>query len=173
MKLSSFEAIIEALNGAGVRYLVVGGLAVNAHGFLRMTLDVDLVIRLQREDILAAFMALQEIGYLPSVPVSPEEFADPVLRERFRAEKNMSVLKFWSDSHRETPLDIFVYHPFDFDEEYSRAMTRPLNDDILASFVSIPALIAMKRVAGRDQDLIDIAKLERIAELQSHGRQNQ
>ena len=41
MKLTSFEAIVRALNAANVRYLVAGGLAVNAHGYARFTNDVD------------------------------------------------------------------------------------------------------------------------------------
>ena len=46
MKLESFEAIVRSFQDAGVRYLVAGGLAVNAHGYLRLTIDVDLVIKL-------------------------------------------------------------------------------------------------------------------------------
>ena len=46
MKLTSFEAIVRALNDAGIRYLVAGGLAVNAHGYLRFTKDADFVIQL-------------------------------------------------------------------------------------------------------------------------------
>jgi hypothetical protein len=37
MKLASCEAIVDALNGALVRFIVVGGVAVNAHGYLRFT----------------------------------------------------------------------------------------------------------------------------------------
>ncbi len=44
MTSSSVQAIIQALNEAGVRYLVVGGLAVVAHGHVRFTADVDLVL---------------------------------------------------------------------------------------------------------------------------------
>jgi len=55
MKVASFEAIVHALNQAGVRFIVVGGLAVNAHGYLRFTNDVDLVVRLSRENIIRAF----------------------------------------------------------------------------------------------------------------------
>lgn len=47
MKLTSCEAIFRALNEAGVRYLLVGGLAVNAHGYLRFTKDVDLTIDIE------------------------------------------------------------------------------------------------------------------------------
>ena len=35
MEARSIEAIVRALNEAGIRYLVVGGLAVNAHGYAR------------------------------------------------------------------------------------------------------------------------------------------
>ena len=44
MRLSSFETIAKALDSAGVRYLVAGGFAVNAHGVLRFTKDLDLVV---------------------------------------------------------------------------------------------------------------------------------
>ena len=46
MKLASFEALAAALDAAGVRYLVAGGLAVGAHGYLRFTKDVDIVVQL-------------------------------------------------------------------------------------------------------------------------------
>lgn len=155
MKLASFEIIINALNGAGVRYLVAGGVAVNAHGFLRATKDVDIVIQLTATNIEAALRALESIDYRPAQ------------RETWRREKQMLVLKMWSDSHRETPIDIFVYEPFDFDLEYERALSELDEGDIPARFVSIPALVGMKREAGRAQDLIDIEKLSEILRLES------
>jgi hypothetical protein len=165
MKLSSFEAIVQALNDAQVRFIVVGGLAVNAHGYIRVTNDVGIVIRLERANVVAAFSALASSGYYPAVPVTPEQFADPALRQQWREEKEMLVLKFWSDQHRETPLDVFVYEPFDFDLEYERALQGGGPGDPPARFVSIPALIAMKTAAGRDTDLIDIARLRQIDDL--------
>lgn len=168
MKLASFEAIVGALNEAGVHFLVVGGLAVNAHGYLRFTKDVDLVVRLTREDIDAAFRALKGIDYHPSVPITAGEFAQPIMREEWRREKGMLVLKFWSDTHRETPLDVFIYEPFDFAQEEAAALRSSDPGAAAAGFVSIPALVAMKRVAGRPQDLVDIEKLEKIAEIRRH-----
>ena len=44
MERRSVEAIVEGLNRAQVRYLIVGGLAVVAHGFVRFTADIDLVL---------------------------------------------------------------------------------------------------------------------------------
>ncbi len=164
MKLNSAEQIFRALNTAGVQYLVAGGLAVNAHGYLRFTKDVDFVLRLLPENIKRAFAALGELGYRPNVPVTGEQFANPEQRQSWIDNKGMQVLQLWSDAHRETPIDIFVTEPFPFEEEYQRALIKPLYGEIEVRFVSIPTLIRMKQLADRAQDHIDIENLRRILE---------
>lgn len=74
MKLDTLESVAKALDRHGVRFIVVGGLAVAAHGYVRNTVDVDFVIRLEPANIHAAFAALAELGYVPTVPVSGEQF---------------------------------------------------------------------------------------------------
>jgi hypothetical protein len=160
LKLASFESIVRALSDARVRYLIAGGLAVNAHGYLRYTKDADLVVQLVPENIARAFAGLANLGYRPRVPITAEQFADAGLRESWIRDKNMQVLQFWSDAHRETPIDVFVHEPFDFDEEYQRALVKPLYSSVEVRFVSIPTLIEMKRIAGRPEDLIDIEYLQ-------------
>lgn len=159
MKVASFEAIVRALNDAGVRYLVAGGLAVNAHGYLRFTKDADFVIELIPDNVKRAFAALETLGYKPLAPVTAEQFADQSTREAWIRDKNMQVLQLWSDRHRETSIDIFVQEPFPFEEEYAKALLKPLYGSIEVRFVSIPTLIKMKEVAGREQDKIDIEHL--------------
>jgi hypothetical protein len=162
MRLGSFQAIVRALNGAGVRYLVAGGLAVNAHGFLRLTKDADLVIALDPRNVRATFDALATLGYRPLVPVSAEQFGDPHLRETMIRGKGMKVLQFFSDAHRQTPIDVFVIEPFDFGDEYARAVKRPLADAGEVPFVSLRTLLKMKREVARTQDLLDVEQLELI-----------
>lgn len=159
MKLSSFDAIVTTLEAASVRYLVAGGLAVNAHGYLRFTKDVDFVVQLVPDNIERAFAALETLGYHPIVPVTAAQFADPAVRSGWIRDKGMQVLQFWSDLHRETPIDMFVSEPFSFDEEYLRALVKPLHGVLAVRFVSIPTLIRMKEAAGRPQDRIDIENL--------------
>lgn len=159
MKLASFEAIARALNAAGVRYLVAGGLAVNAHGYLRFTKDVDFVVQLVPENVRRVFAALASLGYRPNVPIRAEDFADEAQRERWIEEKGMQVLQFWCDTHRETPIDVFVREPFPFDEEYGRALVKPLYGEIEVRFVSLETLIRMKEAVGRAQDRIDVEQL--------------
>lgn len=103
MELRSVEIIATALNAARIRYIVVGGLAVNAHGYERFTHDIDLVIGLEPDNIRRALHTLIGIGYQPSLPIAPEDFADEENRTRWHEEKSMLVLKLWSDEHRRPP----------------------------------------------------------------------
>ena len=161
MEVRSVESILRALNAAGIDYLIVGGLAVNAHGFVRLTRDVDLVLRLTSENAANGLQALLGIGYRMMVPERPEAFADAVTRERWRQEKNMVVLKLWSDEHRRTPIDIFIYEPFSFAAEITRAMPLEILPGVVAPVVALDTLLEMKSAAGRPQDLIDIEELKR------------
>jgi hypothetical protein len=158
--VDAIEAIGRELAASGVRYLVVGGLAMHAYGSDRMTFDVDLVIQLEKSNLARAFDALAKASYKPGVPVRPEQFADAAERERLIREKSMVVLNFWSDRFRETRLDVFVAEPFDFDGEYEQGLREELLPGIELHYPRIETLIQMKKLAGRPKDLQDIDFLE-------------
>jgi hypothetical protein len=164
MRLQSFEAVVSALNDAGVRYLIAGGLAVNAHGYLRFTHDVDLVIQLVPDNVVLAFQALEALAYRPIVPVAASEFADLDTRKAWIEEKGMTVLNFNSEIHREMPVDLFVEEPFDFDAEFERSLRGEVLPGLFTRFVSIDTLMSMKRVADRPRDRDDVQHLEWIRE---------
>jgi hypothetical protein len=170
MKLTSFEAIVRALNADAVHYLVAGGLAVNAHGYSRFTNDVDLVVQLTESDISKTFYALEKLGYKPSVPVTAEEFSKPEQRKLMIETKRMTVLQMWSDEHKETPVDIFVIEPFDFAKEYQSAFVDQLSPEVSVRFVSIETLIEMKKKVRRPEDLADIEHLTTIASLKQRKK---
>jgi hypothetical protein len=74
----------------------------------------------------------------------------------------MMVLNFHSDQHRETPIDIFVAEPFEFESEYRRALVEEVAPAVPLHIVSYPTLVKMKRDAGRTQDLADVEELRRL-----------
>lgn len=164
MELNALQAIARNLADAQVRYLVVGGMAVVAHGYGRMTFDVDLVVKLERRNILQAFAALAKAGYRPRVPITAEQFADPSLREKWIREKGMMVLNMWSETYGDTAVDIFVSEPFDFDQAESKALCDALEDGTPIRFADIPTLIRMKRDTGREKDADDIRNLELLSD---------
>ena len=121
------------------------------------------------DNILRGLQALAEIEYRMPIPVTPEQFANATNREVWRREKNMTVLRLWSNLHQRTPVDVFVYEPFDFAEEYAAAKREEIAADVEAPVIRCNTLIAMKRVAARPQDLADIAELEQIQKLRETG----
>lgn len=157
------EWVLTPLEQAGVRYLVVGGVAVVLHGYLRTTLDLDLVLQLQRDNLDLALEALAGLGFQPQAPVPLSAFADPRIRESWLREKNMTVFSLWHPDHPGFALDLFIQEPFDFDAAYSRAVRVSLQE-IQVTVVSRDDLVAMKRAAGRARDLEDIAALDELAE---------
>ena len=161
MEIRSVETIVSALNKGEAKYLIVGGLAVNAHGFVRLTRDVDIVLQLDPDNVNKGLNALFNIGYQMSIPARPQDFANPEMRKDWRQSKGMITLKLWSDEHQRTPVDIFVYEPFDFAKEFATALTVEVCPGLLARVVSLETLLRMKRDAGRAQDLIDIEELQR------------
>ena len=164
MTLQSVESIVTALNAAKVRYRIVGGLAVAAHGYLRFTADVDLVLDSDPGALKRAIEALAALGYRPRAPVPFEEFADPARRRLWQEQKGMTVFSLHSSSHSLTELDLFLEPPFDFERAYADAVRQGVGAGETATFVSRSDLIAMKRAAGRPQDQIDVDELERGGE---------
>jgi predicted nucleotidyltransferase len=159
MKLADVEAILRALNDADVRYLIVGGLAVVAHGYVRYTADVDIVLDLERDNALRAMKALDAIAYRPLVPVDATDFADEEKRRVWIREKNMLVFQMRNPARESTRLDIFVKEPFAFTEEFAQAKWEEVAG-IRAPVLRYDELIRLKRSSGRPQDLIDIDQLE-------------
>ncbi|MEN8205522.1 MAG: nucleotidyl transferase AbiEii/AbiGii toxin family protein [Pseudomonadota bacterium] len=164
MKISSLRAILHALNHARIKYLIAGGVAVNIHGYQRMTRDLDLVIQLSQDNILNAAKALEQLGYRPNIPVTVEDFANTDKRKEWIETRHMQVLAMVSEQHPDTTLDIFITEPFDFDTEYQRATDVELDQDLTVKIVSIRTLIEMKKQAGRDRDKDDIQHLAWILE---------
>lgn len=159
MRRESVEAIVSGLNQARVRYLIVGGLAVVAHGYLRFTADVDLVLDPEPDSLRRAVEALTTLGYKPRAPVPFRDFEDRVKRESWIRDKGITVFSLFSAEHPATEIDLFVEAPFDFEDAYSRAVRMEIASGASGTFVSREDLIAMKQRAGRPRDLEDIEGL--------------
>ena len=159
--LGDIERVLEALNSAGVRYLVVGGVAVVLHGHLRTTADLDLVVQLERDNVLCAMRALAGLAYRPRAPVAAEAFADEKVRESWVRDEGLTVFSLWSSRAPTLEVDLFVREPFGFAAVYARALKVPL-ENTFAWVISLPDLIALKRQAGRPHDLEDIEALKAL-----------
>jgi hypothetical protein len=155
---SDLLRIFDVLERAGVKYLVVGGVAVVLHGHLRVTADVDLVIKLEPANVRVAMQALASLGFRPRAPVPIEQFADAEARTSWIQEKGLTVFSLWSPSMPGAEVDVFVAEPFDFDSTYARALRADI-EGVQVTVVALDDLIALKRAAGRVKDDEDVRVL--------------
>ena len=165
--MTQFDPIFAALQATGVRYVVVGGLAVNLHGYQRFTKDIDLVIDLVPDQALKALEALSGLGYKPAVPVNLSDFANASIRNGWIRDKGMMVFQMYSEQTRMS-VDIFAQHPIEFEALWSQGTKVDL-PGVTVRIASIDHLIVMKREAGRAQDLIDIEKLEKLKQIMAES----
>ena len=170
MERRSVEAIVRALNEVNVRYLIVGGLAVVAHGYLRFTADVDLILDLDEDNLRRAMAAFPALGYRPLVPVALDEFVDPQARARWIREKGLTVFSLFSPDHPATNIDLFVELPLDFERAYARAARMEIAPSLAAPFVSFDDLLFLKQQAGRPRDLEDIERLTVLKQESANDR---
>ena len=156
-----FEPIFQTLNKAGARYVVVGGLATVLHGYARLTADVDLAVDLAPEEATKVIQALVTMGFRSQVPVSPEEFADQAVREKWFREKHMRAFSLVDPANPMRVVDLLLKPEVPFGDLLARSQEVTLHTTKIR-IASINDLIALKRQAGRPQDLADIEQLEAI-----------
>lgn len=156
-----FLPVFEALNEANVRYLVAGGLATVLHGYQRLTGDIDLILDLNSENCIRAMQVLDRLKFKPRPPVALQDFADPSKRESWVRDKDLKVFSAYATAGIPFDIDIFVTEPKPF-SELERTAVEIVIDNISIPILSIPELIALKKIANRPKDLEDICALEII-----------
>lgn len=165
MRVAQFEQVFRALEQAKVRYLVVGGMAVIAHGVVRLTNDLDLVLVFTEDNLTHGVRALEQLGFKAKMPVTAGEFAKEENRRRWAREKNMLVFPMALLQEDDLPVDIFFEPPFDVEKELARAPRFELAPDLWVPVVPVDQLIAMKQKAGRPRDLEDVDRPRRLQRL--------
>lgn len=153
--------LFKALNAHNIDYLLVGGLAVNLHGVPRMTMDVDLVIALNADNVAKLEACAKSLNLRPSVPVMLADIADANKRAALFKEKHLIALSLISDKPEMPTVDIVIHHPLDFKKAYQNKVERDISGTPVM-LASIEDMITMKKAAGRAQDLADIKHLERF-----------
>lgn len=65
-----------ALNKEAVKYMVAGGMAVNLYGIERTTADIDIVLKLDNENLSKFVYVAKKLGLKPKVPVKLDVFVE-------------------------------------------------------------------------------------------------
>ena len=139
-----FNAFLKLLNAKEVEYLLIGGYAVNLHGYPRSTDDIDVWVEMHPGNARRIVEALQEFGF--TVPELNEQlFLTPGRIMRMGR----------------VPVRIEISTTIsgvEFDECRERAILMDI-DGVPVPVISLRDLRTNKKASGRDKDLVDLARL--------------
>lgn len=135
--MTGFGRILEALNEAELRYVIVGGIAVIRHGVVRATRDIDALVP---ADEIASARALRLLTALRATRPdgSPHRAEDP------SGQRTLHL----RTAHGDLDLMPERDEPLSFEGVAGRAERRRV-DGVPALVCSLADLVALKRIAGR------------------------
>lgn len=152
--------LLRTLVDHDVEFVVIGGLAVAAHGYPRATKDVDVVPRPESENTRRLYEALQELDARP-VEIGdfrPEELPVPFSPEGLDEGGN------WALGTRAGRIDVLQWLAGveGYDQLRAGAIEVELDGVGRVLVAGYDDLVAMKRAAGRRIDEVDLEELERL-----------
>lgn len=138
---ANYGDVFDRLERDDVRYVVISGIAVVLHGYIRPVVDLDIVIDAAPHEARRAMHALTLAGFVPSIPLPLSA---------------LTVLRMFDSAERE--IDVFVRYGIPFDELWPSSERVRVGAGT-ARVVSFEHLLRAKRINGRPHDLLDIERL--------------
>jgi predicted nucleotidyltransferase len=158
-----YEEIFRVFQKQEVKYVLVGGIAVNLLGAMRNTADLDILVEMSDDNLKKIVRILKKQGYKVKQPVDPMKITDPETRKDWIEKKHMKAFNFYKDDELKE-VDIVIESPVSF-EEAEKSALRIKVDDLTLPVISVDKLIEMKQKTGRPIDKLDIEELTKIKKL--------
>jgi len=139
------EDLIKLLNDQHAEYVIIGAQALAAHGYVRATEDLDILINPTGQNIARVRAALEAFGY-DTADASEDDFRT----------KKILFRQYWYE------VDVHPTASGIKTQEVLKNKIPGLFEGIPAHFASLDDLIKMKKAAGRPKDLDDLRVLKEI-----------
>ena len=150
------QAILQELVNGEVEYLLVGGVAVGYHGYVRATKDVDIVPAPDRENLERLAAVLRRLGaeVEGADDFDKGELPDPLEPDALELGGN------WVLTTRLGRLDVMQWiGEWELWSELAPAAIEEQIGGLPIKFVSYEDLVKLKELAGRPEDLMDLQRL--------------
>lgn len=156
---TDFPKLLRRLNEFGVEYILVGGMAANVHGSTITTIDCDIVISLDLENLSKLARALSPLSPKFRLKTPPQFF-----------DEAMAFRGGWKNIYLETSAGILdCLGDIKGLGDFTECETRSLEVDLGGFTIRVltrEALITAKKAMGRPKDLLTVAQLEIGGELE-------
>lgn len=154
-----YENLLKTLYYEKIKFVVTGGVALVLYGVVRLTVDIDLIVSLEEENLKKFLSIIKDLGYLPKLPIDAIEILDPKKRSEWKKEKNMIVFNFYCKDKPINQIDLFIEEPIPFGEIEKEIVWFDVKD-FKIPVISKRHLKFMKKISGREQDKADLEILE-------------
>ncbi|WP_051398249.1 nucleotidyltransferase [Runella limosa] len=139
--------LVRLLNEEKVEYVVLGGHAVIAHGYLRTTGDIDIFVNPTPENAEKIVLALEKYGFTNG---------------EFEVSDFTLVPNYLSFSRYDGWIDLMTFTVgVTFEECYQNKIELEVQG-VKIKFINLRELIKNKKTLGRPQDLNDLQNLENL-----------
>lgn len=156
--MNIYANIFQKLNENGIKYLVVGGIAVNLYGYKRFTADMDIVIALDLENLEKVDNLMNQMSYTPRIPVDLKTLSDDERLKDIIENKNCKAYTYNGPVESLLQIDILIEESLRFQSLYKERIKKTFND-IEIPVIGLDDLIGMKKKANRPKDLEDLDAL--------------
>jgi len=156
--MNLYKKIFQILEKEKIKYLTVGGVAVNLYGYSRFTGDIDILLALDKVNLAKVDKVMEKMGYVMRLPIDVKELNNKIKVNKWIKEKGMTAYTFISDKKPQLDLDILVDYSRSFEKFFKRKTLMEIWG-MKIPVVSLDDLIDMKKKAGRDKDLLDLKAL--------------
>ncbi len=153
--------ILAALFNADVDYVLVGGVAVGLHGYIRATMDVDIVMAMNDENLEKFIHLAHMLGLKPVLPIDINELKQADKIRDWIQNRHMLAFGLRATDSINNIIDVMVQTPVSFDSLKNSAITRFIASTPV-KVASIDHLIEMKKDTGRSKDTLDIIELKKL-----------
>lgn len=153
--MTFIEKVCASFARREIPYAVVGGHAVSLHGAVRGTVDIDFVLNWNKGALLGAEQTLSEMGLVSRLPISADDVFE--FRDEYINNRNLIAWNFYNPSNLTEQIDIIIN--YDLTNKKVKELTV---GNAKVKVLSLDELIQMKKAAGREQDLADVAALTKL-----------
>jgi hypothetical protein len=155
---NDFLQFLDCARQQGLRYLLIGGYAVNYYGYNRNTEDMDIWLAPDNKnrDVFINTLLCMKYAENEVAPLRNEDFTKPFVGTIGSPGEAIDILTV-------------VHHALSFDEAEKQKNIFEIQPGLFLDIVPYEILKEMKLRSHREKDIFDVARLEEIRNQQKPG----
>jgi len=147
--------LCQSLDEYKINYAIVGGYAVALHGAVRGTVDIDLVVKWQLDQLIKIEQSMQKLGLVSRLPITAEDLF--AFKDEYVKNRNLIAWNFYHPNDASKQIDVIINYKL----KNQKLVEKTINSQTI-KILNRADLIKMKQSSNRPQDLEDIKALKLI-----------